>query len=98
MSANPSDDALQRLNYFNGQRLAAADFRAEQGHHMGMRRVLNRSLYSPGIVVGLEVVPVPQEVQPARSAGRAPRDRAGTAWRSTTWGARSSCRSMSRCR
>ena len=57
MSANPSDDALQRLNYFNGQRLAAADFRAEQGHHMGMRRVINRSLYSPGIVVGLEVIP-----------------------------------------
>jgi hypothetical protein len=57
MSANPSDDALQRLNYFNGQRLVAADFRAEQGHHMGMRRVINRSLYSPGIVVGLEVIP-----------------------------------------
>ncbi|MBT1539632.1 hypothetical protein B7R78_0021895 [Ralstonia solanacearum] len=58
MSANKSDEALQRLNYFNGQRLAAADFRAEQGHHVGMRHVLNRSLYSPGIVVGLEVVPV----------------------------------------
>lgn len=57
MSADPTDDALARLNYFNGQRLAAADFRAEQGHHTGMRRVLNRSLYSPGIVVGLEVVP-----------------------------------------
>lgn len=57
MSADQSDAALQRLNYFNGQRLAASDFRAEQGHHMGMRRVLNRSLYSPGIVVGLEVVP-----------------------------------------
>lgn len=57
MSANQSDDALQRLNYFNGQRLAAADFRAEQGHHLGMRRVINRSLYSPGIVVGLEVIP-----------------------------------------
>jgi hypothetical protein len=57
MSANQSDEALQRLNYFNGQRLVAADFRAEQGHHMGMRRVINRSLYSPGIVVGLEVIP-----------------------------------------
>lgn len=57
MSANESDDALRRLNYFNGQRLAASDLRAEQGYHMGMRRVLNRSLYSPGIVVGLEVVP-----------------------------------------
>jgi len=55
MSANPADEALERLNYFNGQRLAATDFRAEQGYHLGMRRVLNRSLYSPGIVVGLEV-------------------------------------------
>ena len=54
MSANQADD-LQRLNYFNGQRLAAGDFRAEQAHHLGMRRVLNRSLYSRGIVVGLEV-------------------------------------------
>jgi hypothetical protein len=61
MSANPSDEALQRLNYFNGQRLAAADLRAEQGHHMGMRRVINRSLYSPGIVVGLEVIPAPPD-------------------------------------
>ena len=58
MSANQSDDARQRLNYFNGERLTAADFRAEQGYHLGMRRVLNHSLYSPGIVVGLEVEPV----------------------------------------
>jgi len=57
MSAPPSDDMLARLNYFNGQRLAAGDLRTEQGYHMGMRRVLNRSLYSPGIVVGLEVEP-----------------------------------------
>ena len=64
MSADRSDDALQRLNYFNGQRLAASDFRAEQGHHTGMRRVLNRSLYSPGIVVGLEVVKPPEKNPP----------------------------------
>ena len=57
MSANPADAALARLNYFNGQRLAAADFRTEQGYHVGMRRVLNRSLYSAGIVTGLEVEP-----------------------------------------
>ena len=55
MSANPADEALERLNYFNGQRLAASDFRAEQGHHTGMRRVLNQALYSPGIVAGLQV-------------------------------------------
>jgi hypothetical protein len=55
MSADPADEVRERLNYFNGQRLAAADFRAEQGHHVGMRRVLNYSLYSPGVVTGLEV-------------------------------------------
>jgi hypothetical protein len=56
MSANPADEALERLNYFNGQRLAATDFRAEQGYHLGMRRVLNHALYSPGIVAGLMVL------------------------------------------
>lgn len=60
MNANQADD-LQRLNYFNGQRLAAADFRAEQAHHLGMRHLLNRSLYSSGIVVGLEVEPDPAD-------------------------------------
>jgi hypothetical protein len=65
MSVNQSDDASQRLNYFNGQRLAAGDFRTEQEYHLGMRRLLNRSLYSPGIVVGLEVEPVkPDPVKP----------------------------------
>jgi len=59
MSATPTDDALDRLNYFNGQRLAAGDFRTEQKYHMGVRRVLNRSLYSAGIVTGLEVTPDP---------------------------------------
>jgi hypothetical protein len=56
MSANTPNDALERLNYFNGQRLAAADFRSEQGYHLGVRRLLNRSLYSAGIVKGLEVL------------------------------------------
>jgi hypothetical protein len=55
MSADPADEVRERLNYFNGQRLEAADFRAEQGHHVAMRRVLNSSLYSPGVVTGLEV-------------------------------------------
>lgn len=68
MTANTPDEALQRLNYFNGQRLAAADLRTEQSYHMGMRRVLNRSLYSPGIVVGLEV-------EPARSTPPDPADK-----------------------
>ncbi len=59
MSATPTDPATERLNYFNGQRLAATDLRAEQSHHVGMRRTLNQSLYSPGIVSGLEVLPDP---------------------------------------
>jgi len=58
MSVDRSEDALQRLNYFNGERLAAADFRAEQAHHVEIRRLLNRSLFAPGIVVGLEVEPI----------------------------------------
>jgi len=62
MSANPTDEALARLNYFNGQRLAAADLRSEQGHHVAMRRVLNRSLYSAGIVTGVEVEPDASDV------------------------------------
>src|SRR6266478_7998116 len=68
MSANPPDTALQRLNYFNGQRLVANDLRTEQDYHIGMRHVLNRSLYSPGIVVGLEV-------QPAQSNPPNPQDK-----------------------
>jgi hypothetical protein len=46
---------IERLNYFNGQRLAADDFRLEQAYHMRVRRWLNRALYSPGIAMGLEV-------------------------------------------
>lgn len=54
MNANPADPR-ERLNYFNGQRLTASDFRTEQGHHDGMRRILNSSLYSAGVVTGLQV-------------------------------------------
>jgi hypothetical protein len=49
------DAVLERLNYFNGQRLEAGDFRTEQAYHIGVRRALNRALYSPGIASGLEV-------------------------------------------
>jgi hypothetical protein len=47
---------LERLNYFNGQRLEASDFRLEQSYHMRVRRWLNKSLYTRGIAKGLEVV------------------------------------------
>jgi len=46
---------LERLNYFPGQRLDAADLRAEQGYHLLVRRLLNKGLFTPGVVSGLEV-------------------------------------------
>src|ERR1044071_5018627 len=46
---------LERLNYFNGQRLEATDLRLEQSYQMRVRRWLNRSLYTWGIAAGLEV-------------------------------------------
>ena len=49
------EEPLNRLNYFNGQRLVAADLRVEQDYHIRVRRLLNRRLYTPGIAGGLEV-------------------------------------------
>ncbi|MCY7353866.1 MAG: hypothetical protein LH470_02040 [Lysobacter sp.] len=49
------EDPLERLNYFNSQRLEAIDFRLEQAYHIRVRRWLNRTLYSAGIGAGLEV-------------------------------------------
>src|ERR1044071_5344931 len=53
---------MERLNYFNGQRLEASDFKLEQSYHMRVRRWLNKSLYTWGIAKGLEV-----EVKPGDS-------------------------------
>jgi hypothetical protein len=50
-----NEKPLERLNYFNGQRLQAADFKLEQDYHLRVRRWLNRSLYSAGIASGLQV-------------------------------------------
>ena len=47
---------LDRLNYFNGQRLEARDLKLEQQYHIRVRRWLNKSLYTTGIARGLEVV------------------------------------------
>ena len=49
------DQPLDRVNYFNGQHLDAADFRADQDYQIRIRRKLFSSLYSIGIVQGLEV-------------------------------------------
>lgn len=54
-----NEKPLERLHFFNGQRLQAEDFRLEQDYHMRVRRWLNRSLYTSGIASGLEVRKVP---------------------------------------
>ena len=53
---------LERLNYFNGQRLEALDLKTEQDYHIRTRRWLNKSLYSAGIGRGLEVRKVPPDI------------------------------------
>jgi len=56
-----TEKPLDRLNYFNGQRLEASDLKTEQEYHIRVRRWLNKSLYSPGIARGLEVRKVEDE-------------------------------------
>ncbi|MEU4219147.1 hypothetical protein [Actinoplanes sp. NPDC026623] len=46
---------VERLHYYNGRRLTAADFAVEQQYHLAMRRLLNHGLFTPGVVNGLEV-------------------------------------------
>jgi hypothetical protein len=52
-----SEKPLDRLNYFNGQRLEASDLKLEQQYHIRVRRWLNKSLYTTGIAQGLDVAP-----------------------------------------
>jgi hypothetical protein len=56
-----NEKPLERLNYFNGQRLQAADFRLEQDYHIRVRRWLNRSLYTSGIASGLQVYAIKEQ-------------------------------------
>jgi len=49
------EEPIDRLNYYNGQRLVAGDLRLEQGYHIRVRRWLNKTLLTPGIAGGLEV-------------------------------------------
>ena len=53
------DDPIERLNYFNGLRLAAEDLVVEQSYHIEVRRRLTAALFSPGIATGLEVTAAP---------------------------------------
>ena len=52
-----NEKPIERLNYYNGQRLEADDLKLEQEYHIRVRRWLNKSLYSAGIADGLEVKP-----------------------------------------
>ncbi len=56
-----TEQPLERVNYYNGQRLEATDLEAEQQYHIRVRRLLNKSLYTPGIVEGLEVTKDPDD-------------------------------------
>jgi hypothetical protein len=66
-----SEMPLERLNYFNGQRLEAGDLKLEQDYHIRVRRWLNKSLYAPGIARGLEVSEVANEPAVVVSPGLA---------------------------
>ena len=52
---------FERLNYFYGQMLGAADFRAEQAFFREKLKLHNRCLHGYGVVCGLEVRPVAVE-------------------------------------
>jgi hypothetical protein len=47
-------NGVERLHYFDGQRLVARDLELEQRYFIEVRRMLNRGLYAPGVVDGLE--------------------------------------------
>ncbi len=56
MSDDPTlTDPVKRLRYFDKQFLQAGDFTDEQAYHMRLRRLLNRSFFTPGIGFGLEL-------------------------------------------
>lgn len=52
---------FERLNYFYGQMLGAADFRSEQAYFREKLKLHNRCLHGYGVVCGLEVTPVVDE-------------------------------------
>lgn len=49
---------FERLNFFYGQMLGAADFRSEQAYFREKLKLHNRCLHGYGVVCGLEVTPV----------------------------------------
>lgn len=53
-----SERPLERLHYFDGRRLEAEDLRLEQEFHLRLQRWLSRSLFSPGVADGLDVLAI----------------------------------------
>src|SRR5687768_17182185 len=51
-------DPLERVSYFGGQRLMAADLNQQERYEIRLRRLLNSGLFSSGVVSGLEVTKV----------------------------------------
>jgi hypothetical protein len=54
-----SDKPIERLNYFNGQRLEADDLRLEQDYHIQIQRWLMKTLFWPGVASGFNVHVLP---------------------------------------
>jgi hypothetical protein len=50
-----SEKQIERLNYFNGQRLEADDLRLEQDYHIQIQRWLMKTLFRPGVAKGFDV-------------------------------------------
>ncbi|MFE2216587.1 hypothetical protein ACFW93_32190 [Streptomyces canus] len=64
----PAPAAAQRLHYFHGRLLTAADLRREQEYGREKRKLHNRCLHGYGVVCGLRVSPAAKDcTAPARS-------------------------------
>jgi hypothetical protein len=61
--------STKRMNYYDHQFLGAADFKAEQDYHLGMRRLHNKLMHTWGVLDGLDVTATGTTV--AVAAGRA---------------------------
>jgi hypothetical protein len=59
-------EGLERLGYYNGQRLEALDYQLEQRYHIDARRMLNRGLFTPGVAGGFVVEKVAGETRKVR--------------------------------
>lgn len=71
MSTNTDIPRLQRVTFFDGQRLSAADLGAAQAFHRELRWLHNRSLHTWGIALGLGVTGEKDDRQVAVAPGYA---------------------------